>query len=337
MATIKDVARLANVSIATVSRVVNHSPKAGPAAREAVRKAMDELGYRPNAYARALVSGVSDTMGCMVFDVSDPFFGAMAKAIDHVARENQKHLLIGNGLHDAQRERQTLELLIGKSCDALVVHSKALNDEELLSYARQLPGMVLINRCIPEIADRCVWLDNRYGSYAITQHLIELGHRHIAYIASKFDIHDTHERIAGYQQAMQEAGLAAEAIPIERAEANEEGGELAMQNLLGRGQSITAVVAYNDAMATGVISVLADNGLCIPEDVSVVGFDDVIFARYFRPKLTTMRYPISMMAGLAARMAIQLAKGETPEQAPAAFRPVLVRRQSSSVCPGSHD
>jgi len=336
MATIKDVARLANVSIATVSRVINHSPKAGEAAREAVRKAMDELGYRPNANARALVSGISDTMGCMVFDVSDPFFGAMLKAIETVAWENHKHLLIGNGLHNEQRERETLELLISKSCDALIVHSKALSDAELLNYARQVPGLVLINRYIPAIAERCVWLDNRYGSYAITQHLIELGHTRIACVASKYEIDDTMERIAGYRQAMQESGLATESMPLERAEPNEEGGEQAMQNLLGRGQPFSAVVAYNDAMATGVISVLADNGLRVPEDVSVVGFDDVIFARYFRPKLTTMRYPISMMAGLAARIAIQLAKGEQPDQSPAAFRPVLVRRQSSSFCPAGH-
>jgi LacI family transcriptional regulator len=333
MATIKDVAKLAGVSIATVSRVINHSPKTGESARAAVNRAMEELNYRPDPNARALVSRVNDTIGCMVFDVADPFFGAMVKAIEIECRTNHKHLLIGNGSHDAAQERETIELLISKRCEALIIHSKALSNEELTAYAEKSPGMIFINRLLPEIPSRCIWLDNYYGSYTVTQHLIELGHKHIACVASKYDIEDAYERIRGYRDALLESSLDPDEITVERAEPNEEGGEQAIQDLLGRGMPFTAVVAYNDAMATGIISVLIDNGFRIPEDVSVVGFDDVIFARFSRPKLTTMRYPISMMATKATQMALQLATGEAPEATAQVFRPVLVRRQSSAAAP----
>jgi LacI family transcriptional regulator len=143
--TIKDVARLANVSVATVSRVMNNSPKASAASREVVLKAMAELGYTPNANARALVSQTCDTMGVVVGDVADPFFGALVKGVAAVAVEQGLHLLMGNGFHRAQQGGKAIELLIG-NCEALVVHSKALGDEELVDYALRAPGMVLINR-----------------------------------------------------------------------------------------------------------------------------------------------------------------------------------------------
>jgi LacI family transcriptional regulator len=161
MSTIKDVARLAQVSVATVSRVINESPKASAAAREAVYKAMRELGYTPNANARALVSQTSDTIGVLVNDVADPFFGALVKGVAGVAMEQGLHLLVGNGFHRQEQERRSLELLISKRCEALVVHSKALSDAELIDYALRHPGMVLINRDIPALKGRCIALNNQ--------------------------------------------------------------------------------------------------------------------------------------------------------------------------------
>lgn len=333
MITIKDVARRAGVSIATVSRVVNNASGIKDETRNAVLKAMQELNYLPDANARALVSRVNDTVGCMVYDVADPFFGAMVKAIEVECREQQKHLLIGNSAHNETQERETIELLISKRCEALVIHSKALSDEELIGYAERVPGMVFINRHIPEIESRCIWLDNHYGSYYITQHLIDLGHKHIAYIASHHEIEDSLERTRGFQDAMLKNGLNPHEIAIEYAEPNNEGGQQAIQNLLGRGNQFTAVVTYNDMMATGVISILLDNGYKIPEDMSVVGFDDILVARFCRPQLTTMHYPLSLMAIQATHMAINLAAGHEPIDETKVFRPVLIKRQSTTIAP----
>ncbi len=337
MATIKDVAKLAEVSVATVSRVINKSPKASEAAITAVTQAMQALGYRPNANARALVSQSTNTIGVLVGDVSDPFFGAMIKSIDNIARQHGKHLLIGNGYHNADSEREVIELLINNRCDTLIIHSKSLSNGELIAFAKEVPGMVLINRFIAEIAERCIALDNHRGSYLATEFLIKNGHQHIGYICSNHDIEDTEQRKQGYLEALQAHQLTAPQSYIEYGTPDEDGGEMAMTNLLAKNLPITAIAAYNDYMAAGCLSVLEDNGLTIPTQMSLIGFDDGLIAKYLHPKLTTVRYPIQIMAEQATQLAFQLAtaakqsmqqKAEPDSSITHTFVPTLVKRLS---------
>ncbi|PFG56282.1 transcriptional regulator, LacI family [Vibrio sp. ES.051] len=328
MATIKDVAKEAGVSVATVSRVINKSPKASQRSIDSVTKAMKQLGYRPNAAARALVSQSTTTMGVLVGDVSDPFFGSMIKSIDRIAHNNGKHLLIGNGYHNAEDERQALELLINSRCDAIVIHSKALSNEELVSYANEVKGMVLINRHIPQLAERCISLDNQKGAYIATEYLIRHGHHKIAHIASSHHIEDTQERQQGYQAALKEHGIELPKSYIEYGEPNSDGGEAAMTNLLTKSLEFTGVFAYNDFMAAGALAVLKENDIRVPEDVALIGFDDGLIARFVHPGLTTIRYPIEMMAERAAHLALALSRGEIIEEETAIFSPTLVRRNS---------
>ena len=164
MATIKDVARLAGVSVATVSRVINNSPKASEASRQSVGAAMETLNYHPNANARALAQQSTETVGLVVGDVSDPFFGAMVKAVEQVAYNTGNFLLIGNGYHNLHKERQAIEQLIRHRCAALVVHAKMIPDDELASLMQQIPGMVLINRILPGFEQRCT----AHGSRPVT-------------------------------------------------------------------------------------------------------------------------------------------------------------------------
>ncbi|KUI98515.1 substrate-binding domain-containing protein [Vibrio sp. MEBiC08052] len=328
MATIKDVAREAGVSVATVSRVVNQSPKASQSSITAVKTAMQKLGYRPNAAARALVSQSTNIIGVLVNDVSDPFFGTLVKAVDKIAHANGKQVLIGHGYHHAEQERKAMELLINSRCDALVIHAKALTDEELIDYAREVKSLVVINRYIPEIADRCISLDNFKGAYLATEYLIKNGHQKIACISSSHLIEDTDQRILGYKAALHDYGISLPASYIEQAEPNTEGGEIATTNLLLKSLDITAIVAYNDNMAAGAIFVLEENGLKLPDQVSIVGFDDALIARYVSPKLTTVLYPIQLMGEQAAQLALNLAKGTPSESQPLRFSPTLIRRDS---------
>lgn len=328
MATIKDVAREAGVSIATVSRVINKSPKASKASVESVTKAMAQLGYRPNAAAKALVSQSSNTVGVLVSDVSDPFFGTLVKSVDSVAHEHGKHILIGNGYHDPEQERKAIELLINNRCEALVIHSKGLSDEELLGYANEVKGLVVINRHIPEIAERCISLDNYKGAYLATEYLIRHGHKKIACVASSHNIEDSNQRVEGYLAALRENNISLPDNYIEYGEPDSDGGEVAMTNLLTKSVDITAVVAYNDYMAAGALSVLDENGLKVPEQISMMGFDDGLIARYVSPRLTTIRYPIAMMAERAAHLALNLAKAEQTSTDAMVFTPTLVRRNS---------
>ncbi|WP_329350354.1 substrate-binding domain-containing protein [Vibrio natriegens] len=328
MATIKDVAKEAGVSVATVSRVINKSPKASQNSIDAVTQAMSKLGYRPNAAARALVSQSTNTIGVLVSDVSDPFFGTLVKSVDNVARENGKHILIGNGYHNADDERRALDLLANSRCDALVIHAKGLSDEELIAYAKEVKGLVLINRHIPELAERCISLDNRKGAFLATEYLIRHGHRKIACIASSHDIEDTDERLQGYQSALKEHGIELSKSYVEYGEPNSDGGEVAMTNLLTKSLEITGVVAYNDYMAAGALAALDQNGIDVPQQVSMVGFDDGLIARFVHPGLTTIRYPIEMMAERATRLALALSRNEKVEDETIIFSPTLVRRDS---------
>ena len=328
MATIKEVAKEAGVSIATVSRVINKSPKASKASIASVTQAMAKLGYRPNAAAKALVSQSSNTVGVLVGDVSDPFFGTLVKAVDNVAHEHGKHILIGNGYHSPEEERKAIELLINNRCDALVIHSKGLSDDELIGYAKEVKGLVFINRHIPEMAERCIALDNRRGAYLATEYLIRHGHTKIACVASAHRIEDSDQRVDGYLQALRDNNIELPQSYIEYGEPNNDGGEVAMTNLLTKSLDITGVVAYNDYMAAGALSVLDENGIKVPDQISMLGFDDGLIARYVSPRLTTIRYPIAMMAERAARLALNLAKEQSSNDEALMFTPTLVRRNS---------
>ncbi|PHI32112.1 HTH-type transcriptional regulator GalR [Budvicia aquatica] len=330
MATIKDVAKLAGVSVATVSRVINNSPKAKGVTREAVLNAMESLQYHPNANARALARQTTGTIGLIVCDVSDPFFGAMVKATEQVAYASGNFLLIGNGYHDEHKERQAIEQLIRHQCEALVVHAKTLSDDELRGLMQQIPGMVLINRILPGLESRCVALDDRYGSRLATNYLIQQGHRNIGIICSDHKISDAEDRLQGYRDALTEHQIAITEKRIAYGSPDEVGGEKALIELLERNQKITAVVCYNDTMAAGALSVLSDNNIQVPQDMSLIGFDDVLIARYLRPGLTTVRYPVVSMATQAAELALALAQGKLLPDVTNLFNPTLVKRHSVS-------
>ncbi|MDU3048330.1 MAG: substrate-binding domain-containing protein [Escherichia coli] len=270
MATIKDVARLAGVSVATVSRVINNSPKASEASRLAVHSAMESLSYHPNANARALA-------------------------------------------------QQT------------TVHAKMIPDADLASLMKQMPGMVLINRILPGFENRCIALDDRYGAWLATRHLIQQGHTRIGYLCSNHSISDAEDRLQGYYDALAESGIAANDRLVTFGEPDESGGEQAMTELLGRGRNFTAVACYNDSMAAGAMGVLNDNGIDVPGEISLIGFDDVLVSRYVRPRLTTVRYPIVTMATQAAELALALADNRPLPEITNVFSPTLVRRHSVST------
>lgn len=210
---------------------------------------MESLSYHPNANARALAQQTTETIGLVVGDVSDPFFGAMVKAVEQVAYHTGNFLLIGNGYHNEQKERQAIEQLIRHRCAALVVHAKMIPDADLASLMKQIPGMVLINRILPGFENRCIALDDRYGAWLATRHLIQQGHTRIGYLCSNHSISDAEDRLQGYYDALAESGIPANDRLVTFGEPDESGGEQAMTELLGRGRNFTAVACYNDSMA----------------------------------------------------------------------------------------
>jgi len=335
MATIKDVARVAGVSVASVSRVLNNGPKVSKDTIEKVTRVMQELNYTPNANARALVTQKSTTLGVVIPDLVDPFFASLAQGVEQVARQKNMQLLLSTGLVSAETEMQAINLLIERRCDVMVVHSKKLSDQVLIELANKVPGLVLIDRYIEEIEHRCVWLDNLEGGKIAARHLLALKHESFACISSKHPIDDPLLRLQGFQDELLSSGSNIEADLIEYGEPTLQGGELATQKLLASGKRFSALFVYNDAMAIGAISTLEDNGFKVPSDISVLGFDDVLLSRYSRPKLSTLNYPVEEMAMQAANIGIELTTKQTVSTHDKSCKhiPRLVKRESTSFNP----
>ncbi|MEJ2042597.1 MAG: substrate-binding domain-containing protein [Reinekea sp.] len=329
MATIKDVAKVAGVSVSTVSRVINNSASVVPVKREAVQAAMEQLNYQPNSLARALVSNRSDCIGLLVGEIESPFFGQLMAGVHRVVMAAGKHVIVTAGYHQLEQERDGIRFMQERRCDALVIHSKALPDEELIRLLEGDKPVFLLNRQIPGWEDCCIHLDNEYGAYLATRHLISRGHRNIAHISTSIAIEDGESRLSGYANALQEAGIEFDEQKVIKAYPDEEGGGYAMSELMARNLDLTAVFAYNDAMAAGAMTMLQDAGRLVPEELSVVGFDDVILARILKPHLTTIRYPINEMGALAAQRVLHALdeRYKANEQA-LRFTPRLIERQS---------
>lgn len=253
----------------------------------------------------------------------------LAHGVESITRKNNVQILLSAGSIEKETELRAIETLLEHRVEAMVVHSKALDDETLIGFANQVPGFVLINRYIPEIANRCVWLDNVTGGRLMAEYAINQGHEHVAVISSQYRIDDPNHRLEGIRNAVNNANLSLPESMIEYATPDQEGGELAMQNLLATGAKFTAVLAYNDAMASGAMTMLQDHGISVPEQVSVMGYDDVLLAKYCRPKLTTLRYPVEMMAAKAAELALKYASGSKPEDGLTfKYTPTVVKRDS---------
>ena len=308
MATIKDVSRLANVSISTVSRVINKSSKVSPDKVEAVMKAMEDLNFQPNSFAQALVNKKSNCIGVLVGDLcGGPFFAQMMRGIENVILPANKFVIVMSGKHEHDREKNSIEALLLRRCDALVVHSKALSDQELIEIARSDVPIVFVNRLVPTLEDRCVWVDISSGMETAVNHLIKQGHKRIAYIASdEVNNQDAKDRMDGYRRALSNAGIEYDEDLVSLAFPDENGGHNAIESLLMRDVGFTAFVAYNDAMAVGAVSALAENNISVPEEVSAIGFDNNLITNFIKPKLSTVRYPIEEVGETAAKLALNV-------------------------------
>ncbi len=332
MATIREVSKHAGVSVATVSRVVNGNKWVSETTRQRVLDAMEELGYEPNSFARSLATNKSDTIGMVVGDLSGPFFGPMMQQAEKVIRASGKHLIITSGHTTLEEERDAIQFLLKRRCDALILHLDLMSDEEIIRLCDQtrIP-IILVNRLIPELADQCVSLDNEAGGYLATQHLINLGHTRIAHITGPLYKSDARDRLAGYRRALESAGLSYDDSLVVESDYLETGGVVALDRLRRRNVDFTAIVGGNDLMAIGVINALRLQGVQVPDECSVVGYDDVVMSGYFVPALTTIRVPVDSFGADAAHLALKLCGGNEEKDIQHRFLPELVERQSTRV------
>jgi LacI family transcriptional regulator len=328
MATIYEVSRLAGVSLATVSRVINNSGKVRPETRAKVEAAMTDLGYRPNSIAQSLASHRSNAVGVLVPELHGPFFGVMLSSIEDELRAAGKHVIITAGHSDEDVEKDSIQFLVSRQCDALILHVYAVSDSYLLEQSAGPVPISLIGRDLPEMSDRCFTIDNEQGGYLAAKALIELGHRELAYLAGPLWKSDAKGRLAGYRRALAEHGLAFDRKLLAEGNYQEASGRWAMEQLLRAGRPFSGLACGNDEMATGAIAVAREQGMTIPDDLSVIGFDNVFFTRYMHPALSTIDYPIGEMGQMAARSVLRDVYGKSGLVIQNRFEPRLVRRAS---------
>ena len=301
----RDVAEHANVSVTTVSHVINETRPVGDELRQRVLAAMDELGYQPNLLARSLRQGKTHTIGMIIPDNANPFFAEMARGVEDTSFEQGYSVILCNSDGNLDKELLYANVLAEKRVDGIIFVAAGLSIERILDLqARRMP-LVVVDRDLPEAAVDSVLTDNAQGGWLATHHLVELGHRRIGCITGPSDITPSAERITGYRQALDESGIPVDKALIVRGDFQYDSGYQAASQLLQMDDPPTAIFACNDLMAIGVMSAALKLGLHIPADLSVIGFDDVRLASFANPPLTTIVQPKYEIGVIATTMLLE--------------------------------
>lgn len=302
MTTIRDVAAQAGVSTTTVSHVVNGTRKvdAGTAAR--VEAAIRELGYRPNALARSMRRGRTHTVGIVLPDISNPFFGDLARSLEDHMYAAGYSAIICNSDGDSAKESGYLEVLLSKKVDGLLLVAASQPSEHLRHLVETGPPTVVVDRELGELPVPQVLVDNHRGGYLAGRHLLELGHRDIAVIAGPSATGTSARRLEGFHHAIDEAGVPITEERIFRGDFRAASGRAAMEGWLQSSSPPTAVFAENDLMALGALSAAHAAGVEVPDAVSVVGFDGIAFGADVTPGLTTVAQSTNEVAATAIEL-----------------------------------
>jgi DNA-binding LacI/PurR family transcriptional regulator len=326
--TIRDVAAEAGVSITTVSRALNESGRVGPGTRERVLTAAHRLGYEPNDLARSLHGKATGTIAVLVPDITNPFFPELVNGVQEVANAHGRLLLLCQTSENTAIAVQELLHLRRKRVDGVVLVGGLAGGEDLSSALAGMP-VVTVDRDTTIDGAWVVRSNHRLGGRLATEHLIELGHERIAHISGPMGLSVAQDRSDGYREALEEAGLAYDESLVVEGDFLEQSGYDALRTLRRRRREFSAVFCGNDMMAIGALRALDEVGLTVPQDVSVVGFDDIHLASYLRPGLTTVHQPIQTLGRRAAELLIGPAM-DSQEPASEVLDVHIVRRQTSA-------
>ena len=324
--TLEMVAAAAGVSAASVSRILNGTAVVSDDKRAAVEDAIARLGFVPNPVARGLAGGRTLSIGVVTQAIDSPFYGGALRGIEDTLSVAGYSPLFVSGQWSAVHEARCIDALRSRRVDGIIVLTGRLSDAALTATARELP-VVVTGRSLRAHGLMALDFDNAEGARLATRHLLDLGHRRIAFICGDLKHPDGKERLRGYRSALEAAGIRGDDGLVLQGDFTEASGLAAAQRLIDSGQDFTAIFASNDQMAFGAGLALHRRGLRVPDDVSLVGFDDLASSVYAIPPLTTVHHPVYELGHLAAKAMLQLLAGEQPTLA--LPPPQLVVRESS--------
>jgi LacI family transcriptional regulator len=300
-----DVAALAGVAPSTVSYVINNGPRSvSVEAREQVLKAIEKLGYHPSDVARSLRTRRTQTIGLVIPDITNPFYGEMAQAVEEVSFEHGYTVILAHSSHLPERELRYAQVLRSKQVDGAIFLPVTPDLEPLHALHRAGIAVVVLERFVPGYP--CIIADEHCAGFLATRHLLELGHRRIGCIVLAGDSTSSAARAEGYRAALLDAGILPNKDLVVECENGYGAGEMSAQRFLRLPEPPTAVVAHNDLIAIGTMKGFSQAGLKIPADISVVGFDDIAAASYVQPPLTTIACPKRQMGKAAIELLLNL-------------------------------
>jgi len=327
MATLIDVAEAAGVSPTAVSRYLNNRIDLPQTTRDRIDAAIAKLNYRPNLLAKRLSTGRTEAIGLVTPEISNPFFAELAAAVEADAQLHGYAVYMSSTQGDRRREIDAIQRLQDQHVDGLIMMTNQPDDGSLAAILSLQHNVVLLDEDIPGVSLPRIFVENERGSYLATRHLIEAGHRDIAIVSGPQNLMSVRERLAGFERAMAEAGLASRPGWVLLGEYSRDYGRSAAALLLAGPNRPTAVLACSDHIAIGILSAARQMGVHVPRDVSLVGFDDTPFAELVDPPLTTVRQPITQMGRAAFEQLLALMNNT--EIVPQTRLPVeLIIRQS---------
>ncbi|EOX3353019.1 LacI family DNA-binding transcriptional regulator [Vibrio cholerae] len=330
MATINDVCKLAGVSKATVSRVLNETGQVKAQTREAVLAAMQQLGYQPNSLAQALATNTTNSIGLVLPHFESSYFGSILFEAEQGAQKAGKKLLVVNSKNSEQGEKEAVATLAAQRCDAILLYSRHLSEVQLLELQQQYPSpLVILNRRLHHPQLHSFGLDQTQISQLAMQHLLNLGHRQIACITSPLVSETGKIRYQVYQQALHEQGIELNSSLVIEGDNTLLGGYQAMQQLLQQGISMSAVFACNDDMALGAMRAMHEHGINVPKQVSLIGIDNEPAAAFAIPSLSSVSLPIGELTQQAMSLAVEIAKKKPQDAQHRLYQGSLIAREST--------
>ena len=330
MSTIDDVARVAGVSKSTVSRFLSGNGYVSGRAVGLVQQAMEQLDYYPNKFAQGLAGNRADGIGVVIQDFAEPYFGMVLRGIEGTVKQRHLQITVASANRSPHDELKAIKFLRQQRYNVIILTTSVLTGSRLLELAGQGTEFVHIGHYLPKLAGRCIYLDDIKGAEMATAYLISQGHTRIAYLAfPEFDEY-LDARLYGYRAALEKAGLPyAERLVVKPESFDQTSALRATERLLERVEPFTAIFAATDLLAIGAYKALRQAGLRVPDDVSLVGYDDIDVASFLEPPLTTIKQPIQEMSMAAARLAIRYLEGTAAdEEVNHEFMPSLVVRES---------
>lgn len=327
--TIKEVGIEAGVSIATVSRVLNGQSGVSEELIALVQAAVTKLNYRPNGIARALKISRSRCIGLIIPDIENPFFPALVRGVEDAAQKQGYAVILCNTDGKAEDEKSYLKFLLSKQVDGILFVGN-LSYEKNKSWLSTLPvPLVLLDRPMLGAPFATVLVDNELGALLAVDHLIKNGKRHIGIISGKHQSLTSEQRIAGALQSLKNHGYSFNEQLLGTGDFTFDGGYQATEILISTGQPFDAVFVANDMMAIGVVECLRKYGKEVPDQVAIVGFDDIPMAKWYKPSLTTVKQPVYEMGQVAVRIMVEQIKSGITKENNKILTPELIVRQSS--------